>query len=487
MVDLPGTGVRTRPAGVRSAWSAWFPWRSLRFWVIQAVIVAIMGLHVLALRTLDGRDLAGIPTPLTSNLMLIPVLYAAVTFGTKGAAATSVWAVALFGLHWAVFYERAASTEHVPIELVGLAVLAASGIVVGRHVDEEHDGRRRLEGALERLALTETRYRDLFDRQPSPVVVTDESGLVVELNTAAERLLGTAALGAPLRGVLGTTSDELASAETVWPLRTGDGEERQYLVSANRVGAPAQPPLTQVVLIDVTEQHRRFELQRALTAGILRAQEEERLHLARELHDDPLQQLTYLTRVLDDSGRPAGTQEAAREARRVADGAAVGLRRLIRGLRPPVLDDLGLLPALRQLASEVQERSGVTVELRAAGTDVRPAPEIELAAYRIAQEALSNVARHACATRVSVDLALGDQLVLTVADDGRGFATRRRAAGFGLAGMRERATLAGGAVTVQSHAGRGTTVSLTLPMRYRADDGDPGASADPSHPRIGRD
>ncbi len=432
--------------------------------MIQIAILAIMALHVLTLRSLDGRDLAGVPTPLTSNLMLIPLLYAAVGFGTRGAVATSVWATGLFGLHWALFYVQTASNEHVSIELVGMVVLAASSVVVGRHVDRERDSRGGLESALERLALTETRYRDLFDHQPSPVVVTDASGVVVELNAAGQSLLGEGALGAPLHSVLGAGSDELTTGR-VWTIRATDGEERLFLVSAHRVGAPARRALTQVVLVDVTEQSRRLELQRALTAGVLRAQEEERLHLARELHDDPLQQLTYLTRVLDDSGLAGGTREAVREARRIANGAAVGLRRLIRGLRPPVLDDLGLLPALRQLVSEVQERTGVTVELNAVGPEVRPAPEIELAAYRIAQEALSNVARHARATRVTVELAVEDQLVLTVADDGRGFAPGRRTAGFGLAGMRERATLAGGAVTVRSQVGRGTSVTLALPVR----------------------
>lgn len=463
----------------------WFPWRSRRFWVIQAVIVAIMGLHLVTLRTLDGRDLVGVPAPLTSNLMLVPVLYAAVSFGTRGAAATAAWATALFGLHWAVFYGRTASHEHVSIELVGMAVLAASGIVVGRHVDAEHESRRRLEGALARLALTETRYRDLFDHQPAPVLVTDETGVVIELNAAAEELLGTDVVGSSLDEFPGPGAGVLPGEETVRLVHRADGEERRYVVSAHRVAAPAQPPLTQVVMNDVTEQHRRLEAQRALTAGILRAQEE-RLHLARELHDEPLQQLTYLSRVLDDSGRGA-TQVPVGEARRVADAAAVALRRLIRGLRPPVLDDLGLVPALRQLASEVQERTGVTVDLNAVGTGARPAPEIELVAYRVAQEALSNVARHAAATRATVDLSVGDRLVLTVSDDGRGFATRRRTAGFGLAGMRERATLVGGGVSLQSRAGRGTIVTLTLPVLYEANDPGGAFARDAADPRSGAD
>ena len=136
---------------------------------------------------------------------------------------------------------------------------------------------------------------------------------------------------------------------------------------------------------------------------------------------------------------------------------------------------------------EVQERTGVTVDLNAVGTGARPAPELELVAYRVAQEALSNVARHAAATRATVDLSVGDRLVLTVSDDGRGFATRRRTAGFGLAGMRERATLVGGGVSLQSRAGRGTIVTLTLPVLYEANDPGGAFARDAADPRSGAD
>ncbi len=451
----------------------WFPWRSPKFWVVQASIVAIVAAHMVTVRVATGQNLGGVPTPLSSSLMLFPVLYAAVTFGTAGAMATSVWGTALFGVHWAML--RGGSTpEHLWIEVVGMAVLAASGVVVGRHVERERESRARLERALERLEVTESRYRDLFDHQPSPVVLTDGRGVVVEVNSAAEHVLGPEAVGATLVELLGAGTHDLIGTDALRPVAGPEGHVRRYRVSAHRVEASAGAGLTQVVLVDVTEQQHRLELQRALTASCLAAQEEERVRLARELHDDPLQQLTYLVRLLDDARLTGSAAQLAREAHRIAAGVSVALRQVIRGLRPPVLDDLGLVPALRQLAAEVQDATGLPVEVHALGGTVRAAPEVELAAYRIVQEALSNVTKHAGARRATVDVDLGDELLLTVRDDGRGFVPRRRTSGFGLAGMQERALVAGGAVFVQSRVGDGTEVRLALPVHGRTVEAGPG-------------
>lgn len=431
--------------------------------MVQAAIVAIMVLHTLTRHVLEGQDLDGVPTPLTSSLMLFPVLYAAVEFGTTGAVATSMWATTLLAFHWTTLEDGAISSEHLSIELVGMVVLAASGVVVGRHVERERQIRLRLEGTLRRLAITETRYRDLFDHQPSPVVVTDGAGAIVELNTAADRLLGSDVLGTPLLEVLGSQPEDFVGKDAVRSVAGADGQIRRYLIEAHPVDALAGGGQMQVVLADVTEQHHRLEFQRALTASCLAAQEEERVRLARELHDDPLQQLTYLVRLLDDD-RPAGAEPPVREAHRIAASASAALRQLIRGLRPPVLDDLGLVPALRQLATQVQDGTGLPVEVRAGVGSVRAAPDVELAAYRIAQEALANVVKHAYASRATLDVHLGDELVLTVSDNGAGFVPRKRMTGMGLAGIRERALLAGGSVSVQSVVGAGTTIRLALPV-----------------------
>jgi signal transduction histidine kinase len=148
--------------------------------------------------------------------------------------------------------------------------------------------------------------------------------------------------------------------------------------------------------------------------------------------------------------------------------AATALRKLIQGLRPPVLDDLGLVSALRQLTDEVRSRTTLAVRLTVTGSVIRLSPDLELAAYRIAQESLTNVIRHAQANRAQVRLSFGDALVLTVSDNGRGMPLRGSAPqpgpGLGLIGMRERVNMAGGSLEVKTRRPHGTLVRATLPL-----------------------
>ncbi|MGE5292612.1 MAG: sensor histidine kinase [Micromonosporaceae bacterium] len=223
----------------------------------------------------------------------------------------------------------------------------------------------------------------------------------------------------------------------------------------------------------VAEQQRREEEQRAFSGRLLAVQEEERRKLAQELHDDPLQNLMYLTRALDDLSDdpelPRRLIPALRYGGELAGEAATALRKTIHGLRPPVLDDIGITSALRQLVADVAKRSTLTVTLRCAGTEHGLAPELKLAAYRIVQESLNNVVRHARASRAAVTIRFGDPLTLTISDDGKGIpppSPRSADApqpGLGLIGMRERATLAGGTLRVSTRHPHGTVVEATLP------------------------
>jgi signal transduction histidine kinase len=227
--------------------------------------------------------------------------------------------------------------------------------------------------------------------------------------------------------------------------------------------------------------HFREELKRHDTARsrlleqIITAQEEERRRIARELHDETGQSLTTLAvglGMMAESIDLGGVQDRARELRSVATRTLEEVHNLSRGLRPSVLDDLGLLPALERYLKEYGVSHGVAVDLHARALDVSrlPAP-VEIAIYRIVQEALTNVARHANASAVSVLVERRDEsLHVIVEDDGRGFevddvlaaqAVDRR---LGLHGMRERALLLGGAFTVESAPGRGTTVFVEVPL-----------------------
>ncbi|HEX9117124.1 MAG TPA: histidine kinase [Anaerolineae bacterium] len=205
------------------------------------------------------------------------------------------------------------------------------------------------------------------------------------------------------------------------------------------------------------------------------AQEEERARLAHELHDDTVQALIALKQRAQLAAKVLGSDPGRASARldeltQLIDQELTGLRRLIGDLRPIYLEDLGYVPALEMLARQTEERFGLEVDLQVKGEPVRLAPDVELAAFRIVQQAVRNVVTHAGAHRVKLEAVYGDKdLTLIVEDDGRGFIAPEqpvelaRAGHFGIMGMRERAMLYGGYLNVVSAPGQGTTITACLP------------------------
>jgi len=222
--------------------------------------------------------------------------------------------------------------------------------------------------------------------------------------------------------------------------------------------------------LKIAQQNLRFYLQEAT-----RAQEEERKRISHELHDDTIQALVVLSRDLDDV--IAGDEELPEEVRlrleelwhgRI-DSIVKGVRRLSQDLRPAALDQLGLIPALEWLGTTLGEHSGIKTSVTTAGKERRLTEEAAIAVFRICQEALRNVWRHAGATEVGITLEFLDDLVrLTVRDNGKGFALPgqigdlARTGKLGLTGMQERAQLVGGTVTVHSEPGQGTSIVLEV-------------------------
>jgi two-component system, NarL family, sensor histidine kinase UhpB len=210
---------------------------------------------------------------------------------------------------------------------------------------------------------------------------------------------------------------------------------------------------------------RRLEAERRRAgSAALHAQEEERARVARDLHDEVNQSLTGLLLRLEavrEAAPPALEGELA-ETKALANQAMTELLSLARQLRPTALDDLGLVAAIggqveRLGRGEIDARLEVEGEFADLGDDA------QLVVYRVAQEALSNAARHSRAERIGVGLRrAGDGVELDVSDDGRGFAFEESERGLGIAGMRERALLLGGDLTIESRPGRGTTVSLRV-------------------------
>ena len=208
----------------------------------------------------------------------------------------------------------------------------------------------------------------------------------------------------------------------------------------------------------------RLEIERREgSRAVLRAQEQERKRLAQDLHDEVNQALTAIMLRLQASIQEA-TPELRRELRetqRLAGQAMEELLNLARELRPTALDDHGLLPALRGQVRDFADRTGIHADFRRRGEVPPLTDDQQLVIYRVTQESLSNVAQHAAANHVTVELSFVGRTVLRIADDGRGVQGERNG-GLGLTGMHERALLVGGDLDIHSANGRGTTVTLTM-------------------------
>jgi len=195
----------------------------------------------------------------------------------------------------------------------------------------------------------------------------------------------------------------------------------------------------------------------------VRAQERERKRIAQDLHDEVNQALTAVLLRLEASMQtaPYDLRRELGETKRLATQAMEELLNLARQLRPSVLDDHGLIPALQTQVRDFSEQTRIPTSFQRTGAIPVLSPEQQLALYRVTQESLSNVVQHAGATRVEVELSFVGRTVLRISDDGRGFVGRRNG-GLGLSGMRERALLAGGALEIRSERGSGTRVELTI-------------------------
>jgi PAS domain S-box-containing protein len=226
---------------------------------------------------------------------------------------------------------------------------------------------------------------------------------------------------------------------------------------------------------DITEYKRLQQNLRLYINQVTQAQEEERRRIARELHDETIQALAALSLELLAATRrrgmsvdkAIGTMEQMRQR---IDGVAEGLGRLSRALRPSVLDNLGLVPAVTLLLNDLNEMGKVHVSLRVAGRERRLSPEAELGLFRIVQEATNNVRKHSEAKRASVIIEFRrDEVRLTIKDHGKGFEVPRRLGDFssagrvGLMGMRERVQGLKGTFAVKSHLGKGTTITVEVP------------------------
>ena len=226
---------------------------------------------------------------------------------------------------------------------------------------------------------------------------------------------------------------------------------------------------------DITERKRAEENLRYYLQEITRAQEEERKRIARELHDDTAQVLGSLSRQLDNfirkkHGFTPNEVLFLKDLQAQLNRGVQSVHRFVQALRPSLIDDLGLVAALRSLAKGLQESDGIATDLKVLGGERRFSPEVESLLFRIVQEALNNIRRHAQASEAQVVMEFAeDRIKVTISDNGRGFELSGRlddlprSGKLGLAGIQERARLLGGTIEVQSTPGKGTTLIMEVP------------------------
>ncbi len=439
------------------------PLRDRRFWVTQALVLAVFAAHVaIHAATAGSRPDALIPDAFIGVAYAMPMLYASLVFGFRGAVATTVLVTVLLLPY--VIGDAAGGGNRVDFagHLLTLVILDIVTPVAGYVVEGERSARQAHEAA-------ERRYRVLFEGSGVPAVVLDEDGRIQEANPAAGSLLRGTLEGRALADVLGSQAAEgLLGPDPPARLRVARGLELRPVVS--RADNSQGHRLTQILFQDVTEEASGHRRARAWALAVLAAQEEERRRIAHELHDEALQLVVELRRQVERAARSApGAGEQLRDARDLADTLMSELRTVAFRLRPPDLDDLGLVASLERLAAEARRR-GTAVELHAAKDTPPLPPAAALAFYRVAQEALTNAEHHGRASHVTLCLSLEqDAVSLRIDDDGTGFDVRRAdsQAGqvhLGLVGMRERMQIIGGTLQVRSAAGQGTTVIATAEL-----------------------
>lgn len=350
--------------------------------------------------------------------------------------------------------------------------------------------------AFARIAASEQKYRDLFTHAVEGIYQSTPDGRYLSVNPALARIYGYKSPEEMMESVtkigqqlyvdpkrredfarLLATHGEVKNFE--YEARKKDGSIIWILGNARAVKDEKGNILYyEGTVQDITDKKRAEELMLELPRHILEAQESERKRIARELHDSVNQMLSAAkmrlhsaATALQLTGRDV--PDHFEQARQLVQRTIEEVRRISHNLRPSELDDLGLIPALQSLCEEFRQHTMIRTTLTQPAY-LPPLPDdVSLTAYRVVQEALTNIEKYANATSVVVELSVNDSsLHIRVHDDGRGFnptgvKTTRRG-GFGLMGMVERVALVGGHATVDSAQGRGTTVSVSIPLHSSA-------------------
>lgn len=454
------------------------PIRRRAFWAVQALVLLIAATHTL----LETAGEMALPPELylvPTSLFFIPVVYAALRFGVRGSVPTALWSIVVTMPNILLLHDGSARLGILWQE----AVLLAIAVFVGLQVDRERAARTEAEDRERARRVLDERYQSLFDHAAEAVLVVGPDRRVEEANAAAALLLDRSH-----QELIGHDVAQVVGPEIAREIERVDRTVRPLMIQTASSGPQvwvevlaSQPLLddegrdhVQVFLHDVTLQTERQQGLENYARRTVRTREEERRRIGRELHDGPLQSLMLLLRELDPdhvAGLPSmATAGSVADARDLAEKTADELRRISRALRPSILDDLGLVAAIRSEASALARRSDLAVRFAASGSPTDLASDTELVLLRVSQEALHNVERHAGATSVVVRLRFGQtRTCLVVSDDGRGLgelgsaSTLVSTGKLGIVGMEERTRLIGGTFAARVTRRGGTAIVASVP------------------------
>jgi len=347
--------------------------------------------------------------------------------------------------------------------------------------------------ADEALKKSEKRYRELFNSASDAIILRDFNGDIFQVNRAATELTGYTfdeMKGMNISRFLTPESFEITMNKQRQQLAGEVASHRYELELVKKTGEKAfveavisiimedaKPVAVQATVRDVTEQRKLRDSIRFYLHKVLVAQEEERKRIALDLHDDTSQSLLLLTHQLDavvsnfekDLAKPI--RDKIDQSRNLAVETLNGVRRYAQELRPAILDDMGLVAALEWIADRLHSDTGIKVEVGIDIPEIELSHDVQLVLFRIAQEALGNIKRHAGASKAAISLkSKGSTVSMTITDNGKGFTVPPSLSDIGgsgklgLIGMQERAQLLGGTVGIASRPKKGTTVTVEIPI-----------------------
>jgi PAS domain S-box-containing protein len=424
---------------------------------------------------------------------LLLMLYAGWTLGIVGGAA--VWLSSAAAMLLRTFL-ISPNFRDALLESLAALVIGALAITLIATYRQTQRQRAKIRKTVKDMKSARQDYEELFTNASDAIWVHNLDGVIILVNKACEKLTGYPVSELPGKNVLefltpetlsiaGQVKDKLLRGETMEQryeqrLVKKDGSQAIMQLTTRLIAGDGKPQAFHNMAHDVTEERRLQDNLQFYLRQVLQAQEEERKRLARELHDDASQRILLLTHGVDNIASKAekySPQELRNELGKLYDLSQEtyqNIKHYAQALRPSILDDLGLATAIKWLAEQLHNLSGIEVRVKTDSTPPLP-PETQLVLFRIVQESLNNVHRHSRASEVNITLEYqGDEIRVTIDDNGKGFKPPRQLSEFasqgklGLTGMAERVQLVGGKLEVHSQEGRGTTIVVRVPTRLYA-------------------